>query len=124
MEIYVDDEAKLTLHGLVQHYIMLNEEEKNRKLNELLDNLEFNQVCLHSQSTSALSLDTAILMLHCCIELAYQLQKLVVLQACARSGRRHILIACDCVCSLSVLDAYSMLTGVLDYLITCGHPLL
>lgn len=45
MEIYVDDEAKLTLHGLVQHYIMLNEEEKNRKLNDLLDNLEFNQVC-------------------------------------------------------------------------------
>lgn len=25
MEIYVDDEAKLTLHGLVQHYVMLNE---------------------------------------------------------------------------------------------------
>lgn len=23
MEIFVDDEAKLTLHGLVQHYIML-----------------------------------------------------------------------------------------------------
>lgn len=44
MEIYVDDEAKLTLHGLVQHYIMLNEEEKNRKLNDLLDALDFNQV--------------------------------------------------------------------------------
>ncbi len=43
MEIYVDDEAKLTLHGLVQHYIMLNEEEKNRKLNDLLDALDFNQ---------------------------------------------------------------------------------
>ena len=46
MEIYVDDEAKLTLHGLVQHYIMLNEEEKNRKLNDLLDALDFNQVRL------------------------------------------------------------------------------
>jgi hypothetical protein len=44
MEIYVDDEAKLTLHGLVQHYIMLNEDEKNRKLNDLLDALDFNQV--------------------------------------------------------------------------------
>ena len=52
MEIYVDDEAKLTLHGLVQHYIMLNEEEKNRKLNELLDSLEFNQVCFHSVCSS------------------------------------------------------------------------
>ena len=44
MEIYVDDETKLTLHGLVQHYVMLNEEEKNRKLNDLLDALDFNQV--------------------------------------------------------------------------------
>ncbi|KAL0425099.1 UNVERIFIED_CONTAM: DEAD-box ATP-dependent RNA helicase 15 [Sesamum radiatum] len=43
MEIYVDDEAKLTLHGLVQHYIKLTELEKNRKLNDLLDALDFNQ---------------------------------------------------------------------------------
>jgi hypothetical protein len=43
-EIYVDDEAKLTLHGLVQHYVMLHEEEKNRKLTDLLDALDFNQV--------------------------------------------------------------------------------
>uniref|UniRef100_A0A0D2ZZK1 Uncharacterized protein n=4 Tax=Magnoliopsida TaxID=3398 RepID=A0A0D2ZZK1_BRAOL len=43
MEIYVDDEAKLTLHGLVQHYIKLSEMEKNRKLNDLLDALDFNQ---------------------------------------------------------------------------------
>ena len=28
MEIYVDDETKLTLHGLVQHYIKLTEAEK------------------------------------------------------------------------------------------------
>lgn len=46
MEIYVDDEAKLTLHGLVQHYVMLNEDQKNRKLNDLLDALDFNQVRL------------------------------------------------------------------------------
>jgi ATP-dependent RNA helicase UAP56/SUB2 len=46
MEIYVDDEAKLTLHGLQQHYIQLKENEKNRKLNDLLDALEFNQVVI------------------------------------------------------------------------------
>ena len=46
MEIYVDDEAKLTLHGLVQHYVMLQEDEKNRKLTDLLDALDFNQVCV------------------------------------------------------------------------------
>lgn len=44
MEVYVDDEAKLTLHGLQQHYVKLKDAEKNRKLFELLDVLEFNQV--------------------------------------------------------------------------------
>ena len=44
LEIYVDDETKLTLHGLQQHYVKLQEAAKNRKLNDLLDSLEFNQV--------------------------------------------------------------------------------
>lgn len=44
MEVYVDDEAKLTLHGLQQHYVKIKENEKNKKLFELLDALEFNQV--------------------------------------------------------------------------------
>ncbi|KAK2985435.1 hypothetical protein RJ640_021139 [Escallonia rubra] len=52
MEIYVDDEAKLTLHGLVQHYIKLSELEKNRKLNDLLDALDFNQVVIFVKSVS------------------------------------------------------------------------
>merc|ERR1711872_574678 len=46
MEVYVDDEAKLTLHGLRQHYVKLKDNEKNRKLFELLDVLEFNQVII------------------------------------------------------------------------------
>jgi ATP-dependent RNA helicase UAP56/SUB2 len=44
LEIYVDDETKLTLHGLQQYYVKLAENAKNRKLNDLLDSLEFNQV--------------------------------------------------------------------------------
>ena len=44
LEIFVDDETKLTLHGLQQHYVKLEEVGKNRKLNELLDTLDFNQV--------------------------------------------------------------------------------
>ena len=44
LEIFVDDETKLTLHGLQQHFVKLEEVGKNRKLNELLDTLEFNQV--------------------------------------------------------------------------------
>merc|ERR1719261_688776 len=46
MEIYVDDDTKLTLHGLQQYYVKLQEAEKNRKLNDLLDALEFNQVVI------------------------------------------------------------------------------
>merc|ERR1711934_687602 len=46
MEIYVDDDTKLTLHGLNLYYIKLVEAEKNRKLNDLLDALEFNQVVI------------------------------------------------------------------------------
>lgn len=46
MEIYVDDETKLTLHGLQLYYCKLPEAEKNRKLNDLLDSLEFNQVVI------------------------------------------------------------------------------
>lgn len=44
MELFVDDETKLTLHGLQQYYCKLKDSEKNRKLFDLLDVLEFNQV--------------------------------------------------------------------------------
>jgi len=52
LEIYVDDQTKLTLHGLQQYYIKLSEAEKNRKLNELLDTLEFNQVIIFVRNTT------------------------------------------------------------------------
>ncbi|KAF2479374.1 P-loop containing nucleoside triphosphate hydrolase protein [Neohortaea acidophila] len=51
LEIYVDDEAKLTLHGLQQYYIKLGEAEKNRRLNDLLDQLEYNQAIVFVKST-------------------------------------------------------------------------
>lgn len=50
-EHYVDEDTKLTLHGLQQYYIKLEEREKNRKLNELLDDLQFNQVIIFVKST-------------------------------------------------------------------------
>ncbi|KAF3960102.1 hypothetical protein CMV_015146, partial [Castanea mollissima] len=50
-EIYVDDETKLTLQGLVQHYILLKEAEKNRKLNDL-DTLDFIQVVIFVKSVT------------------------------------------------------------------------
>jgi len=44
VEVYLNDESKLTLHGLVQHYTMLSEEGKNKRLMHLLDQLDFTQV--------------------------------------------------------------------------------
>ncbi|CEH16979.1 atp-dependent rna helicase sub2 [Ceraceosorus bombacis] len=52
LEIYVDDGAKLTLHGLQQYYVQIEENAKNRKLNDLLDSLEFNQVIIFVRSTA------------------------------------------------------------------------
>jgi len=57
-EIRVDEESKLTLHGLLQYYVKLTEKEKNRKLNDLLDALEFNQVVVFVKSVQrAVALD-------------------------------------------------------------------
>lgn len=50
MEVFVDNESTLTLHGLVQYFSKLTESEKNRKLSDLLDNLEFNQVIIFVSS--------------------------------------------------------------------------
>jgi ATP-dependent RNA helicase UAP56/SUB2 len=41
-----DGPTKLTLHGLQQYFLELKPEQKNRKLGDLLDQLEFNQVVI------------------------------------------------------------------------------
>jgi len=51
LEVFVDDDSKLTLHGLLQYYLKMLEKEKIRKLSELLDSLEFNQVVIFVKST-------------------------------------------------------------------------
>jgi len=57
-EITVEEESKLTLHGLLQHYEKLEEKEKSRKLNDLLDELEFNQVVIFVKTVQrAIALD-------------------------------------------------------------------
>merc|ERR1711896_89288 len=57
-EISVDQESKLTLHGLLQYFVKLDEKAKNRKLNDLLDALEFNQVVIFVKSVQrAIALD-------------------------------------------------------------------
>jgi ATP-dependent RNA helicase UAP56/SUB2 len=41
-EIFIDSDTELTLHGLKQYYVKLEENEKIRKLTDLLDSLMFN----------------------------------------------------------------------------------
>merc|ERR1712087_694912 len=61
-EIRVDEESKLTLHGLLQYYVKLSEKGKNRKLNDLLDALEFNQVVIFVKSVQrAIALDKLLI---------------------------------------------------------------
>jgi len=55
LEIYINDGSKLTLHGLKQYYVQLQENEKNRKLVDLLDALEFNQVVIFVRSVGRAS---------------------------------------------------------------------
>lgn len=49
-EILVDSQSKLTLHGLSQYYIELAEADKMKKLCDLLDIVEFNQVIVFTKS--------------------------------------------------------------------------
>lgn len=57
-EITVESEAKLTLHGLLQYYVKVEEKDKIKKLIDLLDSLEFNQVVIFVKSVKrALALD-------------------------------------------------------------------
>jgi ATP-dependent RNA helicase UAP56/SUB2 len=48
----VDDQTKLTLHGLQQYFKTLQESEKNKMLSDLLDSLEFNQVVIFVKSVA------------------------------------------------------------------------
>lgn len=46
ISIFIDDESKLTLHGLQQYYVKLDDKAKNRQLTDILDALDFNQVVI------------------------------------------------------------------------------
>jgi len=50
-EIFIDNEAKLTLHGLAQYYLEISENEKIKRLLELIDQLQFNQVIIFVRKT-------------------------------------------------------------------------
>jgi superfamily II DNA/RNA helicase len=70
-EISIDNETGLTLHGLQQYFCKLDENQKNRKLVNLLDALQFNQVIIFVKSTSRAAALTKLLQKNsfpaCCI---------------------------------------------------------
>lgn len=49
-EVLIEQESKLTLHGLKQYYIHLSEKEKIARLMDLIDQLEFNQIIIFVKS--------------------------------------------------------------------------
>lgn len=49
-EIYVDQRSKLTLHGLTQYFVNVDEAQKTRKLCDILDVVEFNQAIIFTSS--------------------------------------------------------------------------
>lgn len=60
-EIYIDNQSKLTLHGLKQYYVKLEDNQKIRKLTDLLDSLMFNQVIIFVKSVLfAIKLDEVL----------------------------------------------------------------
>ena len=57
-EVIIDQEKQLTLDGLIQYYCNLQDNQKTRKLIELLDSLMFNQVVIFVKNVnSAIALD-------------------------------------------------------------------
>lgn len=100
-EIYVDDESKLTLHGLVQHYITLHEDEKNRKLNDLLDALDFNQVVIFVKSVPRAN-ELNRLLNECnfpsvCIHRGMSQEERIKTYKAFKEGSKRILVATDLV---------------------------
>lgn len=131
MEIYVDDEAKLTLHGLVQHYIKLQEKEKNRKLTDLLDALDFNQVVIFVKSVQrANSLNE--LLVECnfpsiCIHARLTQDERLNRYKAFKEGQKRILVATDLVGRgidierVNIVINYDMSEGADSYLHRVGR---
>lgn len=101
VEVIVDDQSKLTLHGLVQHFVMLHEEEKNRKLNDLLDMLDFNQVVIFVKSIPR-ARELNRLLNECnfpsvCITGGMDQEKRIAVYKEFKEGKKRILVATDLV---------------------------
>jgi superfamily II DNA/RNA helicase len=130
-EIYVDDETKLTLHGLVQHYIKLAENEKNRKLTDLLDALDFNQVVIFVKSVQRAA-ELNKLLIECnfpsiCIHARMTQEDRLSRYRSFKEGHKRILVATDLVGRgidierVNIVINYDMPEGADSYLHRVGR---
>merc|ERR1712032_1550887 len=55
-EIFINDQSKLTLHGLVQHYCTVTENEKIKCLINLLQKLQYNQTIIFCKKVQRASI--------------------------------------------------------------------
>merc|ERR1712226_515322 len=62
LEIFIDDQKKLTLHGLVQYYSNLLEKDKTKTLLSLLYKLNYNQTIIFTKSIERAKFLNEILM--------------------------------------------------------------
>jgi len=60
-EVFIDDQAKLSLDGLQQHTVEIDEDKKNRKLVEILENFKFNQLVIFVSKVSRAKALTSLL---------------------------------------------------------------
>ena len=51
-EVLIENDSKLTLHGLKQYYVELKADEKIKKLMDLIDSLDFNQIIIFVKSVA------------------------------------------------------------------------
>lgn len=99
VEIYVDSEARLTLHGLQQFYCKVQENGKNRKLCDLLDALEFNQVVIFVKSVQRAEALTELLR-ECkfpavCIHSGMQQDQRIKTYAAFKDFKSRIMVSTD-----------------------------
>ena len=52
VEVLIENESKLTLHGLKQYYVNVEDRQKISKLMDLIDQLQFNQVIIFVSSVA------------------------------------------------------------------------
>eukprot|EP01004_Peranema_trichophorum_P003930 NODE_2887_length_1467_cov_98.881696_g2497_i0.p1 GENE.NODE_2887_length_1467_cov_98.881696_g2497_i0~~NODE_2887_length_1467_cov_98.881696_g2497_i0.p1 ORF type:complete len:426 (-),score=79.60 NODE_2887_length_1467_cov_98.881696_g2497_i0:134-1411(-) len=99
VEIYVDSDAKLTLHGLQQYFVKVEDNKKNRKLNDLLDALEFNQVVIFVKSVQRAKALTELLR-ECgfpatCIHSGMEQEERIATYASFKDFKSRIMISTD-----------------------------